>query len=123
MVYVGANDGFLHGFNANTGEEHFAYLPGEMITGVYSQRIKQLLSTDYAHRYSVDLAAAVNDVYLDPDRSRDTGTVEKDWTTLLIGGYRAGGKGYFALDITDPTGANDASKAITEANASRVVMW
>ena len=123
MVYVGANDGFLHGFNANTGEEHFAYLPGEMITGVYSQRIKQLLSTDYAHRYSVDLAAAVNDVYLDPDRRRDTGTVEKDWTTLLIGGYRAGGKGYFALDITDPTGANDASKAITEANASRVVMW
>ena len=123
MVYVGSNDGFLHGFNGNTGEEHFAYMPGEVITGVYSQRIKQLLSTNYLHRYSVDLAAAVNDVYLDSDRRSDTGSIEKHWATVLIGGYRAGGKGYFALDISDPTGANDANKAITEANASKVVMW
>ncbi|MFN7098610.1 MAG: PilC/PilY family type IV pilus protein, partial [Gammaproteobacteria bacterium] len=27
VVYVGANDGMLHGFNANTGQEVMAYVP------------------------------------------------------------------------------------------------
>ncbi len=116
MVYVSSNDGMLHGFDADDGEEIFAYVPDHIITGDYSQRIKQLLSTNYAHRYSVDLSNAVNDVYLDPDLRSDSVSVSKKWTTILIGGYRAGGKGYFALDITDPDG-------LTEINASEVVMW
>ena len=27
-IYVGANDGMLHAFNANDGVERFAYVPG-----------------------------------------------------------------------------------------------
>ena len=116
LVYVSSNDGMLHGFDADDGEELFGYVPAQIITGNYSQRIKQLLSINYAHRYTVDLSNAVNDVYLDPDFRSDSSIEDKNWTTVLIGGYRGGGKGYFALDITDPD-------AITEANADEVVMW
>ena len=31
MVYVGANDGMLHAFDAATGVEHFAYVPSTLI--------------------------------------------------------------------------------------------
>ena len=116
LVYVSSNDGMLHGFDADDGEELFGYVPAQIITGNYSQRIKQLLSINYAHRYTVDLSNAVNDVYLDPDFRSDSSIEDKNWTTVLIGGYRGGGKGYFALDITDPD-------AITEGNADEVVMW
>ena len=119
MVYVGANDGMLHGFDADDGEEIFAFIPDLMITGFYSQRIKQLLSSNYVHRYAVDLAAAVNDVYMDVDARGLTSSTDenpKEWATILIGGYRGGGKGYFALDVTDPD-------QVTEANASNVVLW
>ncbi|MFT7243117.1 MAG: type IV pilus assembly protein PilY1 [Candidatus Azotimanducaceae bacterium] len=115
MVYVGANDGMVHGFDAVDGEEVFAYMPNNVITGDYSQQVKQLLSADYAHRYVVDLSIAVNDIYADVDR-RAGDTEDRDWATVLIGGYRAGGKGYFALDITDPD-------VITQDLAANVVMW
>ncbi len=115
-VYIGANDGMLHAFDADDGEEIFAFMPDQIITGDYSQRVKQLLSTDYAHRYSIDLSVAINDVFVDPNRRSGTIAPDKDWATILIGGYRGGGKGYFALDVTDPD-------AVTEANAGEVVMW
>ena len=116
MVYVGSNGGFLHGFDSTDGEEIFAYMPGLAITGFYSERVKQLLSTNYAHRFTVDLSVAVNDVYMDVDRRANTLGADKDWATVLIGGFRGGAKGYFALDVTDPD-------AVTEANAANVAMW
>jgi VCBS repeat-containing protein len=120
MVYVGSNDGMLHGFNANTGDEVFAYIPELLITGAYSQRLTQLLGDDYAHRFTVDLTAGVNDIYMDLDPADASGP---EWLTMLIGGYRAGAKGYFALDITDPTGSVESTKAITEATAADRVLW
>ena len=41
VVYVGANDGMLHGFNANTGNEVFGYVPSKIIDGRRS-RIKTI---------------------------------------------------------------------------------
>lgn len=46
MIYVGANDGMLHGFLAKTGEEVFAYVPNE----VYSN-LSALTSPLYSHKY------------------------------------------------------------------------
>ncbi|MDK1025531.1 MAG: PilC/PilY family type IV pilus protein, partial [Gammaproteobacteria bacterium] len=116
VVYVSSNDGMVHGFRADTGEEIFAYVPDHVITGDYSQRIKQLLSSNYNHRYTVDLGNAINDVYLDPDFRSTTLFRDKEWVTMLVGGMRGGGKGYFALDITNPNN-------VTESNAAAVVMW
>ena len=100
LVYVGSNDGMLHAFDANNGVEEFAYVPNIVI-----QELSQLTDPDYEHQYYVDITPSVNDVYM------------SGWKTVLVGGLGKGGKGYFALDITDPTSFN------TEANAANNVLW
>ncbi len=91
MIYVGANDGMLHGFNAATGIEEFAFIPTEVIKNLY-----RLTGKNYSggeHHYFVDGTPIVRDVYLGDDEG---------WRTVLIGTLRAGGKALFALDVTEP---------------------
>lgn len=90
-VYVGANDGMLHGFDAVTGQETFAFVP----TAVFP-KLHKLTGKSYQgahHQFYVDGSPVVADVYLDGE-----------WRTVLVGTLRAGGKGLFALDVTDPNG-------------------
>lgn len=92
MIYVGGNDGMLHGFNAATGREEFAFIPTEVIKNLY-----RLTGQNYSgagHRYFVDGSPIVRDVYFGDDEG---------WRTVLIGTLRAGGRALFALDVTDPT--------------------
>src|SRR5690606_8111355 len=92
MLYVGANDGMLHGFDAQTGVEHFAYLPSELLLpepGDDFARINQLMAQDYQHRYFVDGTPAIWDAYLDGA-----------WKTVLVGTMGAGGRTVFALDVS-----------------------
>ncbi len=94
MIYVGGNDGMLHGFNATTGQETFAFIPSEVI-----QNLHKLTGQNYKggeHQYFVDGSPIVRDVYF------GNGDGE-GWRTVLIGTLRAGGKSLFALDVTDPT--------------------
>jgi type IV pilus assembly protein PilY1 len=100
MVYVGANDGFLHGFNAITGEEMWAYAPTAVLPYLHL-----LANTGYVHRYYVDGSVTVADI-------QSGGT----WKTLLVGGLNAGGKSYYALDVSDP--ANP--KALWEFSDARM---
>ncbi|NKB99260.1 MAG: hypothetical protein GKR90_12305 [Pseudomonadales bacterium] len=99
VVYVGANDGMMHGFNATTGQELFAYVPNLVIdsTERFNNQLDNFTSTFYLHDYYVDLTPRLNDVYMHPE-----GVGGKDWLTVLVGGLGAGGKGFFALDVTDP---------------------
>lgn len=104
-IYVGANDGLLHAFHGTTGGELFAYMPSELLlpeTGHQHARINRLMDPDYAHRYFVDGAATIGDVY-----------VGGSWKTVLIGTMGAGGRTVFALDVTDPTNF-DESKVLWE---------
>lgn len=87
VLYVGGNDGMLHGFNAQTGEETFAFVPAAVIT----EALRGFAAPDYEHRYFVDGELTVADAYL--------GGV---WRTILVGSLGRGGKGVFALDVTDP---------------------
>ncbi|QSX75988.1 PQQ-binding-like beta-propeller repeat protein [Lysobacter arenosi] len=89
VVYVGANDGMLHGFDATTGDEVYAFMPAAAINA----QLKRLTSPDYEHRYFVDGELTVADVY----SSRDG-----RWKTILAGSMGRGGKAVFALDVTDP---------------------
>ena len=100
VVYVGANDGQLHAFDARTGDELFAYVPG-----LVADRLAALPEAGYTHQYSVDGPLAAGDVHY-----------AGGWKTLLVGTAGAGAKGLYALDISDP--AN-----FTEATASRVARW
>ena len=59
MVYVGANDGFLHAFDASTGNEDWAFMPSAVLPNLY-----ELANTSYGHRYYVDGVLTVGDVYV-----------------------------------------------------------
>lgn len=97
MLYVGANDGMLHGFRASDGVELLAYVPNAVIPNMAS-----LASTSYSHKYFVDGSPFVGDAYL-----------SSTWKSILVGSTGAGGKAVFALDVTDP-GAFAASKVLWE---------
>ena len=88
VVYVGANDGMLHAFDAATGEELWAYVPKLLFPKLYQLADKFYATT---HQYYVDGSPTVGDVYFGGA-----------WHTILVGGFNGGGRGYFALDITDP---------------------
>lgn len=110
VVYVAANDGMLHAFYAGTsatdpngGVEAWAFIPTMALPNMY-----KLASENYAnqHTYLVDGTPTAADVF-DKNASADCAlatpsTPENCWRTILVGGLNKGGKGYYALDITDP---------------------
>lgn len=115
--YVGANDGMLHAFDAASGKELFAYVPNYFLTAdtsTTSAKINSLTMPTYQHQFYVDATPMVGDV--------DTSLDGSNWKTMLVGGYGAGGKGFYALDITKPaTYFTTAMNA--ESNASSISMW
>ena len=90
MVYVAANDGMLHGFDAAVGNESWAFIPTSVLPNLY-----KLADNNYAntHVYSVDGTPSVGDVY---------DSTAGAWKTILVAGLNGGGKGYYAIDVTDP---------------------
>lgn len=124
MVYVGANDGTLHGFNAcvvgvgscttaDAGKELIAYVPSM----VYAN-LSRLTDKDYNanHRYFVDGSPMVADA--------NTGTtVSPDWKSVLVGSLNAGGQGYFALNVTNPTDTSKTAPTFAAANAANLLLW
>lgn len=88
MVYVGANDGMLHAFNADTGNEVWSYIPSVLLPNLYT-----LADKNYAanHRYFVDGPITQADVYYGGS-----------WKTILVGGLGGGGRAFFAVDVTNP---------------------
>lgn len=98
-VYVGANDGFLHAFNAQTGDELWAYSPFETF-----RNLNRLMHQPYQFVPTVDGSPVAKDVF-----------IGGQWRTVLLGSLRAGGQGIFALDVTNPN--------VTEGDAASVVMW
>ncbi|MFW6348811.1 MAG: PilC/PilY family type IV pilus protein [Thiohalospira sp.] len=101
LILAGANDGFLHAFDAEDGEERFAYAPSPVLEG-----LGDLARPHYDHRYYVDGTPTVADAWS-----------QGGWKTFVAGGLRAGGQGIYLLDITDP----DAFTS--EDSAGDQVVW
>lgn len=121
VIYVGANDGMLHGFltedydgtgSDNTGKEVLSYIPGNLFSTGASEGLHYLTEASYRHRFYVDLTPSISDAYIKTNTTDTT----PSWRTLLVGGQRSGGKGLFALDVTDPS-------QFSEANAASLVLW
>jgi Tfp pilus tip-associated adhesin PilY1 len=94
VIIVGANDGMLHAFNAETGAEEWAFVPNSLLGS--------LKNNATLHTYYVDSSPKVTDVWFYSDSNPSGTTKARDeWKTVLISGLRKGGKHYFALDITD----------------------
>jgi len=94
LLYMGANDGMLHAFDAQTGTGHigaelWAYVPRMLWSKLY-----MLSDFNYGnmHQYYVDGSPQVMDAYFNGG-----------WHTVLVGGLNSGGRGYYALDITNPS--------------------
>ena len=108
MVYVGANDGMLHAFDEAGGKELWAYIPSFVYSSDPDKGLKMLTKKDpfFKHQMFVDSTPVVADV-----------NIGGSWKTVLIGGLGKGGKGYYAVDITSPSGISD------ESDAAAKVMW
>lgn len=93
MVYVGSNAGMLHGINADTGEEAFAFIPREMIS-----RLPALADPNSSHQFLVDGTPVAGDAYLGSDTCR----TDEGWCSVVVGTPGLGGRSIFALNVTDP---------------------
>ncbi len=85
-VYVGGNDGMLHAFAEDTGEELFAFIPGYLMG-----KLNKLTDQEYQHDFYVDGSPTYGDVY-----------INGSWKSVLAGSLRSGGQAVYALDVTDP---------------------
>jgi hypothetical protein len=113
VLYAGANDGMLHAFSAGTynsstktwsngtGEELFGFIPNTILNDVH----KMIETDDSDHTYFVDSSPQVSGVWF--DANSDNIKQSSEWRTVLIGGMRKGGEGYYALDVTDPPTGSD----------------
>jgi outer membrane protein assembly factor BamB len=101
-VYVGSNSGMLHAFDAETGNEKWAYIPSMLLP-----KLRTLAGRPHEHQYYVDGSLTVQDV--------NSG----GWKTVLVGALGAGGKGWFGLDITSPDLSLESSASGDDAK----VLW
>ncbi len=111
VIYAGANDGMLHGFAESTGKEILAYIPGSLFSKANADGLHYLTDQSYQHQYYNDLTPTISDIYA------NIGGGLK-WNSVLVSGLRGGGRGIYALDVTNP-----ASFSETSTNASKLVLW
>ena len=101
-VYMGANDGMMHAFAADTGIERWAYVPSMVIPNMW-----KLADTSYAtsHTNFVNGSPITSDIYCPGNCGGVVDAIFGDsasWRTILVAGLNGGGRGYYALDITVP---------------------
>ncbi len=134
MIYVGANDGMLHAFNASTsvsdgGNEKWAYIPSFVLSGPSSPATPQTDGLaaraalgNFSHKYYVNQTPTVRSVDFARTGTAPTGgfatSLTPNWRTLLVAGMNKGGRGYFAVDVTDP-----AAATASELAAAGKVLW
>ena len=97
LIYVGGNDGMMHAFDADLGYERFAYVPNLVF-----ENLKDLTDPVYSHKYYVNNTPYVKNA---------------GGTALLVGGLGKGGKGYYCLDVSDP------SSIVFESDVAGMVQW
>ena len=128
VVYAGANDALLHGFdagaywdpddpsafNSGDGEELFGYVPGLLlpITKLTPKTFDATGERLVPGFVDGNLVAA--DAYL----GTETTKIATKWATVLVASFREGGAGYLALDITEPGAA-----AMTDHGAYPKLLW
>ncbi|GFZ95512.1 PilC/PilY family type IV pilus protein [Dyella caseinilytica] len=118
VVYVGSNDGYLHGFEAgyftsgvfsdpsgtgigdNDGKEVIGYMPYNVLLNQSAQLTNPL----YSHQYLVDATPGAGDLFYN-----------NLWHTWLVGGVGSNGKEIYVLDVTTPGN-------FSESNAGSLVM-
>ncbi|MFY9823843.1 MAG: PilC/PilY family type IV pilus protein [Thermoanaerobaculia bacterium] len=110
MLAVGDNDQQLHIFDAGlydttttppafgngTGYEIYSLVPRPLLPNL------QTLSTDTTQMWGVDGTPQADDVFIDPSHNGTPTESDREWRTVVVGGFREGGSGYVAVDVTQP---------------------
>lgn len=89
------------GYRAGTGEEMWAFRPRFVVTGPGEAAWGAGLREGYG-----DGSPAVADIRVEADAVSPGGAAKPGWRTHVIGAAGRGGRGYYALDITDPGSAD-----------------
>jgi type IV pilus assembly protein PilY1 len=92
-VFVGANDGFLHAFRGETGEELSAFMPFELLPR---------LPDWFANRETAQRLYGVDGPITAWVKDGGDGQVDAGDSVYLYFGLRRGGAHYYAMDYTDP---------------------
>ena len=94
LIFVGTNDGFLHGIIKSTGQELFSFIPEELIAN---------LSDIYNKTESLDRPYGLDgDIALMHDDNNGNSLVDTTEKAYLLFGMRRGGRNYYAMDIANP---------------------
>jgi len=110
MLAVGSNDQQIHIFDAGifrgdtqtglfddgTGYEIFSYVPRPVLNNL------KVLTNDTTQHWGVDGTIQFDDVYIDPIHTGTPTASERQWRSIVVGGLREGGHGYYSLDLTQP---------------------
>jgi type IV pilus assembly protein PilY1 len=105
VLFSGGNDGMLHAFDVESGEEIFTYVPNLLYAS-----LNALVDPNYSHKFYVDLTPTVENV--------DVGGI----TRMLVGGFGKGSIGYYALNVSDLSPA-DGQVPANEDQVAAMVMW
>ena len=97
VLYVGSNNGMLHAFDVDTGDEIFAYVPRLVFETLNKLTVE---NPNYAHTYYIDQSPYIANV---------------GGSSLLVNTLGKGGKGVYCLDVTDITSA--------EIRANSILKW
>ena len=95
VLFSATNDGYLHAFDAETGEELWAFIPQEMLP-----RLVELYFNENIDYKSYGLDGDIVPIVSDTDNN---GYIEVGTDYVYIAfGMRRGGDNYYMLDVTDP---------------------
>jgi type IV pilus assembly protein PilY1 len=127
VVYVAANDGMLHAFDASqnadgsttstAGRELWAYVP----RSAYRHLGNLMKKIAFTFAPTVDATPVVQDVFFATSTSTPAST-SIGWHTLLVGGLGRGGRGVYALDVTQPD-PSELRAGVNAQEAGRKVLW
>lgn len=106
VLWATSNDGMLHGFNASTGTPLLSYVPETIVP-----RLAELTVPDAGVRAFVDGSPFTADVDTTAGASGSP-----NWRTYLFSSLGRGGRGLFALDVTEPS-------SFTATNAGSIFRW
>lgn len=134
VVYVGANDGMLHGFSAgsysnlttyntalntpgnagnlNTGQELIAYIPGAVLDDGTNVNTVDAIH-DNAVSTTIDYTSPNygHNWYIDAPPGTGDLYYGGAWHSWVVSGYGPGGQGIFILDATNPANFSEANAA------------
>ncbi len=104
-LYFGANNGALQGVSACTREERIANVPNAVPSSGTDPEPSKPTSINHARRYDANGPATVLDAFW-----------SGAWHRTLVGTLSGGGKGVFALEVTDPS-------RLDETYVNQVLLW